>query len=150
MFCPKCKAEYVRGITMCADCNIPLVHELPAESVETERDTETGIKENKNITAEQAENLDPNKFEEFYLNFGFSEIAIIKSLLDQAGIRYYSLGEYRLPVRLLVYNEDADDAAAIIEDFEKSHPPEVDPGNEPEADHNIEPTPGPNQTDQRD
>ena len=28
-WCPKCKNEYQDGITMCADCNIPLVDELP-------------------------------------------------------------------------------------------------------------------------
>lgn len=28
MWCPKCKNEYVRGITECADCHIPLVETL--------------------------------------------------------------------------------------------------------------------------
>lgn len=30
MFCSRCKTEYVEGVTECADCRIPLVHELPA------------------------------------------------------------------------------------------------------------------------
>ncbi|MCR5331860.1 MAG: hypothetical protein K6E62_11855 [Lachnospiraceae bacterium] len=30
-WCPKCKNEYQEGITVCADCGIPLVDELPAE-----------------------------------------------------------------------------------------------------------------------
>lgn len=29
MFCPKCKGEFIEGITDCSDCGIPLVKELP-------------------------------------------------------------------------------------------------------------------------
>jgi hypothetical protein len=31
MFCPQCKAEYRQGFTHCADCDVDLVHSLPAE-----------------------------------------------------------------------------------------------------------------------
>lgn len=30
MFCPQCKAEYRPGFTVCADCDVPLVWQLPA------------------------------------------------------------------------------------------------------------------------
>jgi hypothetical protein len=30
MICPQCKAEYRQGFTMCADCEVPLVAQLPA------------------------------------------------------------------------------------------------------------------------
>jgi hypothetical protein len=33
MFCPNCKCEYIRGVTECADCGVPLVDTL--ESSET-------------------------------------------------------------------------------------------------------------------
>jgi hypothetical protein len=33
MFCPQCKAEYRRGFTRCADCDVELVYELPAEAL---------------------------------------------------------------------------------------------------------------------
>ena len=31
-WCPKCKNEYIEGITTCADCGVELVEELPAET----------------------------------------------------------------------------------------------------------------------
>ena len=34
MWCPKCKTEYVNGITKCADCGIDLVESLSAASYE--------------------------------------------------------------------------------------------------------------------
>ena len=32
MWCPKCKTEYIDGITKCADCGVDLVEELPGTS----------------------------------------------------------------------------------------------------------------------
>jgi hypothetical protein len=29
MFCPQCKAEYLRGVTHCSDCDVDLVERLP-------------------------------------------------------------------------------------------------------------------------
>lgn len=31
MFCPKCRYEYVEGVTQCSDCGSQLVPELPKE-----------------------------------------------------------------------------------------------------------------------
>ena len=32
MFCPICRAEYTRKATICSDCQVPLVEELPAQT----------------------------------------------------------------------------------------------------------------------
>jgi len=37
MICPQCKCEYVRGVTQCADCGVPLVDALEPENA-TPRD----------------------------------------------------------------------------------------------------------------
>ena len=39
MWCPKCKTEYIDGITKCADCGVDLVEELPATSYDDQRKT---------------------------------------------------------------------------------------------------------------
>ncbi|MDP8237744.1 MAG: hypothetical protein P9X24_01525 [Candidatus Hatepunaea meridiana] len=33
MFCPECKFEYKAGVTICSDCNVPLVKKLTLEAV---------------------------------------------------------------------------------------------------------------------
>ncbi len=67
MYCPKCKSEFVKGITICPECNESLVKELPEnEFVEFVKLCES-----------------PNP----------SMTAIIKSLLDSADIQYFVRGE---------------------------------------------------------
>ncbi|MBE5958062.1 MAG: hypothetical protein E7254_04260 [Lachnospiraceae bacterium] len=38
-WCPKCRNEYIDGITTCVDCNIPLVDELPQEEETVKQST---------------------------------------------------------------------------------------------------------------
>ena len=41
MFCPECRAEYRPGFTRCADCDVDLVEELPAEPLEAKAERPT-------------------------------------------------------------------------------------------------------------
>lgn len=66
MFCPKCRSEYREGFNICADCETELVEELPSET-EFEYVEFTSIAETNNLGL----------------------IALAKSILDSAGIRYY-------------------------------------------------------------
>jgi hypothetical protein len=107
MFCPKCRAEYVDGITVCADCGVPLVEKLPEE------------KEKHLILPEYVELL-------YTHDAGL--IAIIKSILDNADITYIFQGDSYaylhptiLPARLFVRKKDAQKARDLLKDFIQSN-----------------------------
>jgi len=42
MFCPVCKAEYRQGFTRCADCDVELVWELPANAIVAHKPVDPG------------------------------------------------------------------------------------------------------------
>jgi hypothetical protein len=103
MFCPKCRCEYKEGFSVCARCGISLVPELPPEHL-------PGYVESEEILA----------------TFNAGDIAIIKSLLDGAGITYHFLGELSLyyagpleqPAMLMVRRDQAQEAKEILKDLE--------------------------------
>lgn len=103
MICPKCKAEYVHGITVCADCDVPLVNKLP--------ERETGQNE--------------VGFADIFVTFDATEIALVKSILDGAGIDYYIKSEhftfsrpFEDPARLYIREDQLDEALDILKDLD--------------------------------
>ncbi len=70
MFCPQCKSEYLIGITECVDCRVPLLSVLPSEP-----DHST------------------NGYVRVLATYNAADIAIVKSILDDAEIDYYFEGE---------------------------------------------------------
>ncbi len=79
MFCPQCKTEYVKGIAECADCKIPLVSKQPAEP-DHEKGDYVGV----------------------LSTYNAADIAIVKSILDDAQIDYFFQGEVFNVMRPLI------------------------------------------------
>ncbi len=109
MFCPNCKAEYVKGIYECPECHVMLVEEVPSEP--------ESIPEHIALVT-VLETTD------------HTLIMIAKSILDGEGIPHivqgdtwqdiYGLGGTRLrahlpPIKIQVAKEDEADARAVLE-----------------------------------
>jgi hypothetical protein len=74
MFCPECGSEYREGFTACAECEVALVPDLPAEFAEPEPDGEETL-----VTVLAAGDL--------------SLLTRARSLLEAEGIPYSMDGE---------------------------------------------------------
>jgi hypothetical protein len=105
MFCPQCKMEYVEGITRCPDCEVDLVRELPAES--------------------GPEYVD---YEMILATYNQTDIALIKDVLESAGITYYFTGElftYVEPLastaKLMVRRDQAEQARELLKDLDLAY-----------------------------
>ena len=101
MICPICRSEYREGFTTCSDCNVPLVYELPPES-------------------------EPD-FVDFEEILTTNSPSLIQSILDAEDISYFFQGEYvsaylyhAIPVRLMVRNDQVQEAVDIIKDLNLS------------------------------
>ena len=105
MFCPSCGAEYKSGITRCHECDVDLVDELPPDS-----------------GPEWVE------FEEVLSTYNLADIALIKSLLEEAGMKYYfqnenfvHLSPLALPARLMVPKNQAPKTLELLKDVELNY-----------------------------
>jgi hypothetical protein len=103
MFCPQCKGEYREGFTECADCQIPLVSELPPSESNDEQKAVDLV--------EVLSTADPGL------------ISLVKSVLEAEGVPYLAQGEHfsgmhaTVPVRFLVSREDVTAARDVLKDF---------------------------------
>lgn len=100
MFCPECKAEYIKGITVCPDCRVPLVAVLPPEPDHTSE-----------------------KLVCILTTFNAGDVALIRSILEGTDIMYSFDGEtfneiYPLvqPVRLFVPEAQAALVKELLKD----------------------------------
>jgi hypothetical protein len=101
MFCPKCRNEYREGFSICADCNIALVDEIPPEP--------------------QPEYIE---YEEVMGTYNPGDVAFIKSLLDSEDITYYFNAEHFMyvrplvePARLMVKKDEVEIAKFLLNDL---------------------------------
>ncbi len=105
MFCPECKAEYVKGIKICPECGVRLIDVL-----------------------NKKESTEEENFPELIAvlsTYSHGDVAIIKSILDASGIYYYFKGEHHLglvrawadPAKLMVKKEDKDIVKDLLKDL---------------------------------
>jgi len=83
MICPKCKGQYIDGITNCMDCNIKLVKE----------------------THENYNNFDEPQYVELVTvatTNNYFVVPLIKSILDSEEIHYFLKGEQYLNIPSLM------------------------------------------------
>jgi hypothetical protein len=104
MFCPKCGAEYREGFTQCADCGVPLVWDEPVKA------------------GDQGEAF--VEYVEILRTFNPADLAIIRSLLTDAGIDYFVKDEHLALVRplveppaVMVSRDQVQEAVDIIKDL---------------------------------
>jgi hypothetical protein len=102
MFCPKCKSEYRIDFTVCSDCNVKLVPELPADE-------------------EDSQYLE---YEKIFSTNNPGDIALLKSILDAENITYYFQGEeatssfgHAVPATLFVRNDEVAQASQVLKDL---------------------------------
>lgn len=104
MFCPKCRAEYREGFTVCADCEIDLVDVLPKEK--------------------KPDFID---FKEVLTTYNPGDVAFIKSLLESEGIQYFFKGEHFMyvrpladPARLMIRSDQVEEAVELLKNVQLS------------------------------
>jgi hypothetical protein len=96
MFCPMCGTEYVEGIIECADCHVPLTTSRPPDP-------------------------EPITYEDVVATHNPGDIAIMKSMLEGSGIRFFFKTEFFnqmepliQPAVLAVRREDAARARELL------------------------------------
>ncbi|MHB1688476.1 MAG: putative signal transducing protein [Ignavibacteriaceae bacterium] len=106
MFCPKCKAEYRKGYTICVDCEVDLVESLGATSKKK--------KFNENVT-----------FVPVLSTYNLGDIALIKSILDDQWIEYFFQGENTSYIRgamdpaiLMVREDQVPSVIELLKNFD--------------------------------
>ena len=104
MFCLECKSEFIEGITICPECNVKLIDELPPEP--------------------KPEFVD---YKEILATYNPADIVFLKSLLDSEGIHCFFKGEHFMyvrpladPVRLMVRTDQVEMALELLKDVELS------------------------------
>ncbi|MBP1656347.1 MAG: hypothetical protein H6Q31_948 [Bacteroidetes bacterium] len=102
MFCPECKSEYVEGITVCADCRVPLVTALPPEPDHT-----------------------GEAFVRILSTYNAGDVAIIRSILEGTDISYYfqgrafnDVGPLLEPTNLFVARSQVNTVKELLQDVE--------------------------------
>lgn len=130
MFCPKCKAEYVAGVTTCWDCQVSLVDALPEPDKKGRRGAARLSKAQLEESREQL--AQPLELVTVLEATDVGQAMLAGALLREADIRFTSSGAAKQgsggwggitdliggQIVLQVRREDAERALAILSDLE--------------------------------
>ncbi|MEW6050285.1 MAG: DUF2007 domain-containing protein [Candidatus Zixiibacteriota bacterium] len=112
MICPKCHAEYREGTYKCADCDVWLVTYLPDKPADADSEPKPELDE-----SEEGE-LEYQELVTILTTNNLSILLIARSVLDSAGIDYYTQGDALggiVDSRLLVRESDVEEAVKLLE-----------------------------------
>lgn len=107
MICPKCEAEYVKGVTVCADCGTELI---PKEDFELNL---VHHEDWKTIYSTDA----MYKADMIKANLAGADIESV--ILSQKDKNFPGVGDLSV-IKVLVKKEDYDDSKKIIDDINKN------------------------------
>lgn len=102
-YCPECEAEYLEGITECADCEVPLVDQLPSH--DPREVAETKEKEE-------------GEFVTVYETNDAMDFRMAKGLLESNGFHCKVIGgndpTYPLPAQIQVRADEVKEAESLL------------------------------------
>ncbi len=106
MICPICKEEYGEGYLVCPECQVPLTDSISE------------------VPLEEADGMESSELVEVTEFYNPDEVVAVKSLLDNAGIKYLIKNEFskgtkmRSPAVLMVAVEDVEEVMELLDAFE--------------------------------
>ena len=106
MICPKCEAEYVKDVTVCADCGTELI---PKE------DFELNLVHHEDWTSVYSTDV---IYEAEMIKANLKGANIESIILSQKDKNFPATGDLSV-IKVLVKKEDSDDAENIIKDINK-------------------------------
>ena len=106
MICPKCEAEYVKGVTVCADCGTELI---------TKEDFELNLVHHEDWTSVYSTDA---RYEAEMIKANLKGANIESIILSQKDKNFPATGDLSV-IKVLVKKEDSDDAENIIKDINK-------------------------------
>jgi hypothetical protein len=114
MHCPECQMEYRTGFVVCADCGTRLSSGPPPAGP---------------VAPDHGMSLETRNLHPVFETLNPAIVPLVKSLLQDAGIRHAVAGEAFLalggmrgsqPVRFLVLEEDLADARELLADLDQT------------------------------